>query len=329
MNYTQRGIIDVEDFEPYHAPVIFVNPYVAKIISGGAAAGISSSLFNPLECLRVRWQSLPSNDPRTDRGILAYGISIVRNEGILHGLLRPGLGANVTGMVLSAAFRFGSYETVRDLLATAGGDNDAVVGDENDKSAFNMILAGISCGASAYWVTTPFHSLKTKLQTQRAFMEFNESQKANRMSEKTNLINSLRGILKENGLRGLWKGAIPLTSRGALFTTGQMIGYDGFKSFGKSYGVEDGPRLHLLSSVIAAFGASFMSAPSDLVTAKYMSAANSKNLSECIRDVYLKDGIPGYWKGWSVSFFRLTPVMLIFTSCYEQFRNQLGIGYMS
>jgi hypothetical protein len=106
-------------------------------------------------------------------------------------------------------------------------------------------------------------------------------------------------------------------------------GYDGLKTTAKEeYGVEDGPLLHAMSSVSASFFASFCSAPADYVMARYMNSSSNASVTDCVRMIYKEGGIRGFWKGWSVFFIRLTPVLLTYSSVYEQLRYELGLGYM-
>jgi len=111
-----------------------------------------------------------------------------------------------------------------------------------------------------------------------------------------------------------------------------MLGYDGLKTFGKHYlNIEDTPRLHIISSLSAAFGASVLSAPADMVMAKYMSKHenNRSTLRQCVGSIYREGGVRSFWRGWGVSFVRLCPVMLTFSTCYEQLRHGFGVGYLS
>jgi hypothetical protein len=65
-----------------------------------------------------------------------------------------------------------------------------------------------------YVVTTPFHLLKTKIQ-------------ADMGSSKpyvTDFVSGVQRIVGETGFASLYRGAVPLSSRGALFTAGQLMG---------------------------------------------------------------------------------------------------------
>jgi dicarboxylate transporter 10 len=194
-----------------------------------------------------------------------------------------------------------------------------------------MLGAGILVGSVGYMVTTPFHLIKTRIQADRAAaMTSQHTGKKLSVYTTADLTTSFARILKEEGFASLFKGMGPLTCRGALFTSGQMMGYDGFKTLAKTYyDIQDGPYLHLCASVAASFGASFLSAPADLIMAQYMVSRQKTTVTSCIQSVYRQNGIAGFWRGWSLFFVRLTPILFTFTTVYEQLRFQLGLGYMS
>jgi hypothetical protein len=174
---------------------------VKNFVAAGIAAALSSSLYNPLDCLRVRWQVLPLASG--EQNLVMFGLKIVREEGLINGLWRPGLGANVLGMGLSSGIRFGGYEPVR----------NALVGDST-KSYQHMVLAGLITGSMGYIIATPFHLLKTTIQ----------AEKGQKSPYVTDFVSGVRRIVGQGGLTSLYRGAIPLSSRGAMFTAGQLMG---------------------------------------------------------------------------------------------------------
>ena len=100
------------------------------------------------------------------------------------------------------------------------------------------------------------------------------------------------------------------------------------KTTAKKHGYEDGLWLHAASSIFSAFCASFASAPADYIMARYMSCSENKTVGQCVRLIYYEGGVLAFWKGWSVFFVRLTPVLLTYSSVYEQLRFSLGLGYL-
>ena len=73
-------------------------------------------------------------------------------------------------------------------------------------------------------------------------------------------------LVREGNVLALWRGACPLVVRGALLASGQMLGYDGLKTYCKREAMmTDGPALHVAASIAAAFFSCSFSAPVKLL----------------------------------------------------------------
>ena len=83
--------------------------------AAAAIAGfIQPAIFNPLDCLRVRWQVAAVN--AREQSLLAFARGIVDREGFVRGLYLPGQPWNCVAVALSQGLRLGLYPTVRDSL---------------------------------------------------------------------------------------------------------------------------------------------------------------------------------------------------------------------
>lgn len=301
-------------------------------LSAGLTACMTSSFYNPLDCLRIRWQTLPSSHKLSSQGVVYFTNHIIRTEGIVNGLWRPGVVANALGMGSSAALRFGFYENVRDAFQGISYDDGSGNGsqDEDNKKGIHMFLAGLTCGAMAYFVTSPFHLVKTLVQAEKNNKPSFQTSFSAKASSTNGSMSVFNMIVKERGILGLWRGSLPLSARGALFTSGQMLGYDGFKTFCKDHGLmDDGAKLHIASSIVAAFGATLLSTPADFVLSRYVASTSETTLSHCIKVIYKENGIIGFWRGYGIGFIRVCPVMLSYSTIYEQLRHYFGLGYLS
>ena len=125
----------------------------------------------------------------------------------MNGLWKPGVGAQAWGMGLSSGIRFACYEPFR----------NALVGENGEKSHRHMVLAGLLAGCIGYLVTTPFHLLKTTMQAQL-------ESSPQRRPYIHDFMTGMQQIVQKQGFASLYRGAIPLSSRGALFTAGQLVG---------------------------------------------------------------------------------------------------------
>merc|ERR1712098_433744 len=105
-------------------------------------------------------------------------------------------------------------------------------------------------------------------------------------------------------------------TRGSLLACGQMLGYDGVKTYCKeqpllpdgSLGpprvMEDGPLLHVIASFASAlFGCTF-SAPADIVMTRYQAAAAGllprkpyNGVIDCVRSLASEEGAAVFYRG--------------------------------
>lgn len=290
--------------------------------SAGITASFSASLYNSLDCLRIRWQVPSSTYPKEN--LIEFAQHIVRNEGFVNGLWRPGLASNAVAMGTSGALRFGFYEILRDKLQ---GEHN-----ETEKSSSAMIVSGLACGCFAYLITTPFHLVKTMIQAEHGVIGTNglyiTGSRVGKEPHVTHLISGLKTLYKENGFTSLYRGVLPLAARGSTFTGGQLFGYDGFKTLCKRNGIEDGPKLHAVSGIVAAATATITSTPADYTMTRFMaSKGENVRVIDIVKTIYKEGGITGFWKGSMINFSRSCPVFLTYTFTYEQLRKQLGLGF--
>lgn len=150
---------------------------------------------------------------------------------------------------------------------------------------------------------------------------------------RSSMLKVLHEIWREGGPSAMFRGASPLVLRGALFSAGQTLGYDGTKTAlsQRNNIMQDGPGLHLLGSVVAAFFASTFSAPADFIMVRYQSAPQMgikyTGPLDCLKQVVSENGVMVVYRGWTPYFCRILPVFLIYHPMYEQFRALVGLTY--
>lgn len=265
-------------------------------------------VFNPLDCYRLRWQV-----QHNYTSMKFHFKSIVRNEGMFRGLFVPGIGSNAVGAGLSRGIGMGCYPTVRDYLT-----------GNNSKSGSKMFFAGLLSGGFGYFISTPAWVIKTRLQTGRE----------SKHPPKGNGIRICSEIVRQDGVKGLYRGASALIIRGALINAGNTLGYDFSKTTNKTYNiVQEGPILHVFASVVAAFLSSTFCVPADFVMTRYQAGPQMgdqyKSVIDCANTLYRKEGIGSFFRGWTPLFIRVAPLYICYLPCYEQVRTLLGLGYMT
>lgn len=298
-------------------------PLLRNCLAAGSAAAIATGTFNPMDTLRVRWQVIAMANGAAyaqevgakSFPLLRYAKDIVAKEGLVSGLWRPGVTATMTSMFTATSIRMGSYPFLRDWVA--GG---------SQKTPVLMFGTGLIAGAVGYWASCPVFQAKTRLQAAIAITDVSTAS--------SGMLRQLDSVVSEGGVSALWRGSTPLVVRGAFLGAGQSLGYDGTKTVlsQRNQIMDDGPILHVFSSVVASFLATTMAAPADYVMTRYQAAfqfgAPFQDPAACLRHILYHDGVAVLYRGWSLSFVRMTPVFMLFSTLWEQFRAGLGLGYL-
>ena len=111
------------------------------------------------------------------------------------------------------------------------------------------------------------------------------------------------------------------------------IGYDSCKTYCiKNDILQDGPRLHLVASIVSSFTSAVFAAPWDLLLSHYTSAKQQgihyDNLLHCVRSLIQSQGIFVFYRGWTALWLKLMLQFPIQFPLYEQIRrNVFGLDY--
>jgi len=69
-----------------------LNNLLPNMVASAGTVSLAVAVFNPLDCLRIRWQVA-----ETDLRFSVYARRLIVQEGLVRGLWRPGLVANIAG----------------------------------------------------------------------------------------------------------------------------------------------------------------------------------------------------------------------------------------
>ncbi|KAK6132035.1 hypothetical protein DH2020_034216 [Rehmannia glutinosa] len=304
--------------------------------SAGAAAGaIAATFVCPLDVIKTRLQvhGLPEMQSSGRRGsvILVSLQTIVRNEG-LKGLYR-GLTPTLTALlpnwaifgypatsllpllkddVLSAyTVYFTVYGHLKELLHSYEGRTDQLT------IASNMVAAA-GAGAATSIATNPLWVVKTRLQTQGMRQD---------VVPYKNIFSALRRIVHEEGFRGWYSGLLPSLA-GISHVAIQFPTYERIKFY---LAKRDNKSCNELSSWEVAIASSFSKVvasvstyPHEVVRSRLQEQGQMRNselqyagVVDCIKKVFRKEGIPGFYRGCATNLLRTTPSAVITFTSYE------------
>eukprot|EP00466_Bigelowiella_natans_P019682 jgi/Bigna1/91130/estExt_fgenesh1_pg.C_890053 len=311
---------------------------LARNLAAGTMCGCFVVMtFNPLDCLRIRWQV-----EKTHHGVSLWEFSqkIIKKEGLWGGLWRPGLYANGAAASISVGTRMGIYPFLRDGIIKKL--------EHQTKHPGVMFIAGLLPGMFGYWVSTPLWQIKTRLQAETGLLVNGTYTTGACKGQKPTMIGLFDGlsrVYQQDGFLALYRGALPLMLRGGMMSSGQaqlkgmssnlmmFLGYDFTKTNAKSYGLlRDGPLLHVLASCTAAFLSTTFAAPFDIILTR-MQAAPALGIKysgpiHCVQSMIKEEGVAVFYRGWTVFFTRVAPVFTVLMPLYEQVRCLFGLGYL-
>eukprot|EP00802_Teleaulax_amphioxeia_P020727 Tamp_21026.p1 GENE.Tamp_21026~~Tamp_21026.p1 ORF type:complete len:299 (-),score=46.46 Tamp_21026:269-1036(-) len=249
------------------------------------------------------------------------GAQIVRAEGgFVRAMWMPGLLANASSILISTSTRMGLYPIFRNAMVSGSG--------AGDKSPVHMFGAGLFAGAVGYLFGSPLYQVKNR-------------QQASLPEARPSTYHCISTLVRENAL---FRGASVMVGRGAAVTAGQFMGYDLAKTYlnQRNKILNDGPVLHTVSAVCAAFGAATFCCPFDYLMTKYQvqkAAGANVTLFSVLKEISkespagMAKRVPGgalfnFYSGWSPLFVRLSIVMSLYMPAYEQVRRRfLNLGY--
>ncbi|KAF9170887.1 hypothetical protein BGX20_008376 [Mortierella sp. AD010] len=166
-------------------------------LMAGALAGLTSvACTYPLDIVRTRLSIQSAQIANTKEaqaalpGIWKTMVIIYTTEGGIVGLYR-GLGPTLTGVAPYVALNFQAYEVLRKHLTPPG---------ETAPSVGRKLLCGALAGSIAQTITYPLDVLRRRMQvTQMAGVSYKYS----------STWDGVKKILKQEGVRGLYKGMVP------------------------------------------------------------------------------------------------------------------------
>ena len=216
-------------------------------LASGVAGFMQPIFFNPLDVLRLRYQSARTGTG--SEGLLSFARRIVATEGALQGLYLPALPTNIAAVATTQAVRMGLYPDVRDAIVSWSSNGSTST--SNRKGPVAMAAAGLVSGALGYFLCAPLWLVKTKWQVAaqvraevmaeaKAAAAFSSSvpSSSSSSSSASAAEKAARAVVRRaealpGTARGFWRGAGVMVVRGAALTAGQMLGYDGFKTAAK------------------------------------------------------------------------------------------------
>lgn len=256
---------------------------------GGMSGMIATSLVLPLDTIKVRIQLL---NERALQGVNRSFVSVVQNilqtEGVLG--FYKGLDAAIFRQAVYSTTRMGIYKTLFRRIE-----------EKNSRVTFlQKIQISLTAGVIGAFFSCPSELALVRFQS-------DSLRQAHDRRNYRNIFDAFRRIIKEEGVRTLWRGSKPTVARAAAMNVGMLSTYDEIKErLNAVKGTRDEFSTQLVASCCAGFVCSFMAMPLDNAKIKLQTMKkDTKNvlpyrgLTDCLLKTVRKEGISGLWSGYS------------------------------
>jgi hypothetical protein len=277
---------------------------------GGLSGCAASMCTHPFDTVKVRMQLSGINQKIYNEGIFKTAYKICINEGIL--TLYNGLSASLLRQATYTTTRFGIYLKLKDIFSPKDGKPMPLT---------QKILLSMLAGAGGAMVGSPADVVLVRMQADGKLP----------LQQRRNYKNAIDGlikIIKDEGILKLWRGSGPNTNRAMLMAVGQLASYDQCKQLllKLSY-FEDDTKTHLTASFMAAFIATVITNPLDVIKTRIMNQQKQsshegiiyKNSFDCAIKVLKTEGLLGFYKGFIPYFARLGPQTILTFIFFEKF----------
>lgn len=147
----------------------------------------------------------------------------------------------------------------------------------------------------------------------------------------TNCFQAIYRIVKEEGVKTLWKGTSATVVRAVVLNPAQLGGYAQAKElyYEKWHLFKtDGLGLYIASSLTSGLFCSFVSLPVDIVKTRLQMAKPGEysGAFDCLKVLMKNEGVFALWKGFTPYFLRIGP-HTIFTFLFLEQLNKLFATY--
>ncbi len=284
-----------------------------EMIAAGPGCAVANGLLNGFETTKVKLQlhnpTRPVYTTPTTAGVMTQ---IIREEGLVRGLLTPGLSASLTRSMVYGAYRVGLYSTMRDYMS----------GNGETPKLHHRLASGMTTGGLGAMLTCPLDVVRTRMQAEAGNVVgkyYTTGLRKGEIVRYSNLVRTIRIILKHEGWRtGLYRGASVTVARASLLNGAQLASYDTLKH---SLPLDEGPTLHTICALLSGIIAQTVIMPVDTIKSSMMIG----NCHQTVWKTFLERGPIWLYRGYLPACAGQGLIMVLQMPLIEEFRRILGV----
>lgn len=269
-------------------------PAAVSLLAGTIAGGVEATATYPFEFAKTRAQLRTGADgPRNPLTLIA---NVVKNEGI--GALYTGCSTLILGTAFKAGVRFLSYDAIRNRLMDGNGTLSPARG----------LLAGMLAGSvESVVAVTPTERIKTAL--------IDDAKSGTKLYRGG--FHAFRSILREHGIRGLYRGLVSTTMKQSATSAVRMGSYNMLKETARSRNLPQNSTTTFAMGALAGTITVYATQPLDTIKTRSQSSRGAST-GEAFRQIWQHSGPRGFWSGSTMRLGRLVFSGGIVFTVYEK-----------
>ena len=180
-----------------------------------------------------------------------------------------------------------------------------------------FFAAGALAGAVGKTVIAPLDRVKVLLQV-RGAMATGAVQRA---AADGSVGRALKAIVREEGVRGLWKGNVPQILRVVPYAALQLVGYEEYKRLLQVREGDGGKRM--LAGALAGVTATALTYPLDTLRLRLAVDASARTFSQAAANVVRQGGGRGFFHGLVPAVVGIAPYMALELAAFDTMKEHL------
>lgn len=283
-------------------PPIWI-PAVAGMLSGATTAFFTA----PLDLIRTQQMALKT------RSSMKEAMSRVVAKDGFFGLYR-GLGLTMMGLAPTWALYWFVYKNLKSYQVKSA--------NMREDSPVTHLMAAMGAGICTTISTNPIWVVKTRLQTQS--LQLNPGH-----TRYNGIAHAVATITRQEGLRAFFRGVFP-SLLGVTHVCVQFPLYEQVKLYLRNRGDKEAHELSFLELVIASMVskvvASTVAFPHEVLRVRQQVSRSSgtTNLFHLARQIYLENGLRGFYRGLTTNLLRVVPAAAITFVSFEYISRGLA-----
>ncbi|XP_013865395.1 solute carrier family 25 member 47-A [Austrofundulus limnaeus] len=288
--------------------------YIIDFLSGSVAGACGVAVGYPLDTVKVRIQT-----QRQFTGLYHCVVETLSNEG-LHGFFK-GMLLPMTTVSLTSSVVFGTYRNCLQCMKQARG------ADCVPNTKLEVFLAGLAGGIAQTSVMSPGDVVKVRLQCQTE-----SKRRGAKVLKYHGPVHCLLSIVRDEGFRGLYRGALPLMLRDGPSYATYFLTYTTIYEWlsGGSMKKLDWKGV-MLAGGIAGMAGWTVGTPMDVIKARLQmdgvrETKRYKGFLHCVAETVRVEGAGVFFKSLGINCLRAFPVNMVVFLTYEALTHFLRTG---